>query len=145
MVYGTKAMMLVDFEHKTLRTTISLDMNLSATQEERLLQLNALDEIRKSTLQHTESVQNQRMKWHDRYIKEKSFQPGDWALLYDSRYKDNLEKLQTWWLGPYEIIETFSNGAVRLSTIDLVKFKLLVNGHRLCLYHKPLSKDDFLW
>lgn len=30
MVYGTKAMMPVEFEHKTLRTTISLDMTLSA-------------------------------------------------------------------------------------------------------------------
>ncbi|XP_057863669.2 uncharacterized protein LOC131071739 [Cryptomeria japonica] len=144
MVYGTKAMMLVEFEPKTLRTTISLDMTLSAAQEERLLQLNALDEIRKSTLQHTESVQNQRMKWHDLYIKDKSFQPGDWALLYDFEYKDNLGKLQTRWLGPYEIIETFSNGDARLSTIDPIKFKLLVNGHQLRLYHKPLSKDDFL-
>ncbi|XP_059068177.1 uncharacterized protein LOC131858747 [Cryptomeria japonica] len=119
-------------------------MTLSATQEERLLQLNALDEIRKSTLQHTKSIQNQRMKWHDRYIKDKSFKLGDWALLYDLRYKDNLGKLHTRWLGPYEIVETFSNGAIRLSTVDLVKFKLLFNGHRLCLYHKPLSKDDFL-
>ncbi|XP_057829771.1 uncharacterized protein LOC131040832 [Cryptomeria japonica] len=119
-------------------------MTLSAAQEERILQLNALDEIRKSALQHTESIQNQRMKWHDRYIRDKSFKPGDWALLYDSRYKDNLGKLQTKWLGPYEIVDTFSNGAIRLSTIDPVKFKLLVNGNRLHLYHKTLTKDDFL-
>ncbi|XP_057841361.1 uncharacterized protein LOC131051033 [Cryptomeria japonica] len=145
MVNGTKAIMHVEFEHKTLRTTISLDMTLSTTQEERLLQLNALDEIRKSTPQHTESIQNQRIKWHDCYIKDKSFQQGDWAVLYDSRYKDDLGKLQTRWLGPYEIIETFSHGAIRLSIIDPVKFKLLVNGYRLRLYHKPLSKDEFLW
>ncbi|XP_059070701.1 uncharacterized protein LOC131860318 [Cryptomeria japonica] len=120
-------------------------MTLSAAQKERILQHNSLDEIWKSTLQHTEFVQNQPMKWHDRYIKDKSFKLGDWALLYDSRYKDNLGELQTRWLGPYVIVETFPNGVVRLSTIDPVKFKLLVNGHRLCLYRKPLSKDDFLW
>ncbi|XP_057837638.1 uncharacterized protein LOC131047863 [Cryptomeria japonica] len=123
---------------------IPLDMTFSAAQEARLLQLNALDEIRKSALQHTKSVQNQRMKWHDHHIKDKSFKLSDWDLLYDSRYKDNLGNLQTRWLGPYEIVETFSNGAVRLSTIDHVQFKLLVNGHRLRLYHKHLSKDDFL-
>lgn len=83
------------------------------------------------------------MKWHDHYIKDKAFKPGDWALLYDSRYKDNLGKLQTRWLGPYEIVEIFSNGVVRLATIDPVKFKLLVNGHRLRLYYKPLSKMTF--
>ncbi|XP_059066027.1 uncharacterized protein LOC131857447 [Cryptomeria japonica] len=119
-------------------------MTLSAAQEERILQLNALDEIRKSTLQQTESVQNHGMRWHDLYIRDKSFKPGDWALLYDSKYKDNLGKLQTRWLGPYEIVETFSNGAVRLSTIDPNKFKFLVNDHWLCLYHKALRKDDFL-
>ncbi|XP_059066295.1 uncharacterized protein LOC131857625 [Cryptomeria japonica] len=127
-----------------MRTAISLNMTLFAAQEERILQLNALNEIRKSALQHTEFVLNQHMKWHDRYVRDKSFKEGDWALLYDSRYKDNLGKLQTKWLGPYEIVETFPNGVVRLSTTDLVWFKLLVNGHRLRLYRKPLSKDDFL-
>ncbi|XP_059066709.1 uncharacterized protein LOC131857936 [Cryptomeria japonica] len=144
MVYGTKEMMHIEFEHKNLRMAIFLDITLSAAQEERILQLNALDEIWKSALQHTESVQNQCMKWHDRYVKDKSFKQGDWALLYDSRYKDNLGKLQTRWLGLYEIVETFFNGVVRLSTINPIKFKLLVNGHRLHLYRKPLSKDDFL-
>ncbi|XP_057868252.1 uncharacterized protein LOC131075424 [Cryptomeria japonica] len=119
-------------------------MTLFAAQEERILQLNALDEIQKSALQHTESIQNQCMKWHDLYVRDKSFKQGDWALLYDYRYKDNLGKLQTRWLGPYEIVETFPNGVVRLPTIDHVRIKLLVNSHRLRLYCKPLSKDDFL-
>ncbi|XP_057856919.1 uncharacterized protein LOC131066224 [Cryptomeria japonica] len=144
VVYGTKAMMHVEFEHKTLRIAIALDMILSAAQHDRILQLNALDEIRKSVLQHTETIQNQHMKWHDRYIKYKEFKPGDWALLYDSENKDNLGKLQTRWLEPYEVIETFSNGVVRLSIIDPVKFKLLVNDHCMRLYHKPLSKEKFL-
>lgn len=83
------------------------------------------------------------MKWNNRYIKDKTFKLGNWALLYDSRYKDNLGKLQTCWLGPCEVIETLSNSAVRLSTINPIMFKLLVNGHRLRLYHKPLSKTSF--
>lgn len=37
MVYGTKAMMPMEFEHKTLGTTITLDMTLSTTQYDRLL------------------------------------------------------------------------------------------------------------
>ncbi|XP_057837195.1 uncharacterized protein LOC131047341 [Cryptomeria japonica] len=102
------------------------------------------NEIRKFALQQTETIQNQRMKWHNKYIKDKAFNPRDWSLLYDSRYKDNLGKLQARWLGPYEVIETFPNGVVRLATIDPVKFKLLVNGHRLRLYNKSLSKEEFL-
>jgi hypothetical protein len=50
----------------------------------RALQLNELDEIRKDAIQRTILVQNQRSKWHDKFIKKKHFQPGDWALLFDS-------------------------------------------------------------
>lgn len=122
--------MHIEFEHKTLRTALQLNMTLSEAQKERIQQLNALDEWRKMVVQQIELIQNQREKWHDKYIKEKKFKDGDWALLYDSRYKDAMGKLQTRWLGPYEIEEVFNNGVVRLSTIDPVRFKLLVNGHR---------------
>ncbi|XP_057856794.1 uncharacterized protein LOC131066097 [Cryptomeria japonica] len=119
-------------------------MTLSKAQKDRIMQLNALDELRKMVVQHTEIIQHQRAKWHDKYIKERKFKSRDWALLYDSRYKDTMGKLQTRWLGPCEIVEIFQNGAVWLATIDLVRFKLLVNGHQLCLYHKPATKEDFL-
>ncbi|XP_059067805.1 uncharacterized protein LOC131858548 [Cryptomeria japonica] len=144
MVYGNIVMMLIDFEHKTIRKNLQLNMNLFELQRAQIMQLNALDEIRKLSLQHTEVVLNKRIRWHDKYIKERKFKSGDWALLYDSRYKDTMGKLQTHWLGPYEIVEVFQNGAVQLATIDPIKFKLLVNGHGLGLYHKPVTKEDFL-
>lgn len=57
------------------------------------MQLNSLNEMRKSTLHHTKIVQNQRVKWHDRYIEENKFEPSDCALLYESEYQDNARKL----------------------------------------------------
>lgn len=108
------------------------------------MQLNALDELRKMVVQHTKIIQHQRAKWHDKYIKERKFNSRDWALLYDSRYKDTMEKLQTLWLVPYEIDKVFQNGAVWLTTIDPVRFKLLVNDHQLHLYHKPATKEELL-
>jgi len=30
-------------------------------------------------------IQQQRTRWHDKAIKHKQFQKGNWALLYDSR------------------------------------------------------------
>jgi hypothetical protein len=85
----------------------------------------------------------QRETWHDKHIKKKSFKKGDWALLYDSRFQDFPGKLQTRWLGPYEINEVHDNGTVTLSTIDGSGSPFLVNGHRLRLYHQPPSKDSF--
>ena len=37
------------------------------------------------------------------------------------------------------MISIFDNGVVQLSTIDLVHFKLLVNGHHLKIYNKLVS------
>ena len=76
---------------------------MNEEQINRLQQINELDEIWISTLQHTALIQHQREKWHDALIKKNIFHEGDWALLYDSKFQDLSGKLQTRWLGPYEI------------------------------------------
>ena len=95
-------------------------------------------------LLHSEVVQLQRKIWHDRHLKEKQFQEGDWALLYDSRYKDFKGKLRTIWLGPYTVEKCNDNGLVLIRTIDEEAIPMLVNGHRLKIYMKPLSKQEFI-
>jgi hypothetical protein len=102
-----------------------------------------LDEKRLDAIHQTTIIQQQRSKWHDKTIKNKQFQKGNWALLYDSRFKEFQGKLRTRWLGPYEVDTVFPNGTVRLLTIDDSKTLLLVNGHRLRLYQRPISKEDF--
>jgi len=47
-------------------------------------------------------------------------------------------------MGPYEIIEVFENGSVKLTTIDQEGRTFLVNGHRLKIYHKPVRKEYFV-
>ena len=103
-----------------------------------------MDEIRQDVVHKTSIVQQQRTGWHDKYIKEKKFKEGDWALLFDSKFKYFQGKFQTHWLGPYEIIRIFDNGAIKIRTIDEEKVTFLVNGHRLKLYHKPLSREEFV-
>lgn len=51
LVYGKEKMFPIEFEHKTLCTTLELNINLPTTQQERLLHLNALDEIQKRALE----------------------------------------------------------------------------------------------
>jgi hypothetical protein len=46
-------------------------------------------------------------------------------------------------MGPYEIYIVKPNGYVNIFTIDKNKNPLLVNGYHLCLYRKPLSKEEF--
>eukprot|EP00253_Pinus_taeda_P025813 PITA_25813 len=134
------AFKIIQFEYNTLRVATQLDLDLSHAQRERLLQLNGLDEQRMQALLHSEVVQLQRKIWHDRHLNEKKFQPGDWALLYDSRYKYLKGKLRTRWLGPYAVENYNENGSTLIRTINEEAIPMFVNGHRLKIYRKPLSR-----
>ena len=65
-------------------------------------------------------------------------------MLYDSRYKDFKGKLRTRWLGPYVVERCHDNGSVQIRTIDEEAIPLLVNGHRLKIYKRPLSRQEFI-
>jgi len=144
LVYGKQVLLPIEFQVKTFRTAAQLSLNLDEAQKQRLMQLNELDEIRQDAVQRTVLIQNQRTKWHDKFLKKKTFEEGDWALLFDSRFKHFKGKLTTRWMGPYEIVTVFDNGSVKIKTIDEEQAAFVVNGHRLKVYHKPISKQEFI-
>ena len=100
--------------------------------------------MRQDDIQQTYLVQQKRALWNDKFIKKKQFQEGDQDLLFDSWFKDFKGQLTTRWLGPYEVEHVFDNGSVKIRTIDDHKVYFLVNGHRLRLYQKPMSKGQFI-
>ena len=55
---------------------------------------------------------------HDKNIMENNFEEGDWALLYDSRFKYFKGKLMIIWLGPYLVEKCYENGSIQIITID---------------------------
>lgn len=87
--------MPIEFQIKTFRTVEDLNLELIEAQKQRVAQLNELDEIRQESFQQTDLVQQQKATWHDKFIKKKEFAPGDWALLFDSRFKNFQGKLTT--------------------------------------------------
>ena len=143
LVFGKKPILPIEFEIQKLRIAQEVGLDLNEAQINRLHQITELDEIQLPALQHTALIQQQRAKCHDALIKKKIFQEGDWALLYDSRFQDFPGKLQTRWLGPYEIQEVHDNGTLTLATIDGSSYSFKVTGHRICLYHKPLTRESF--
>jgi hypothetical protein len=92
LVYGKEPIFPIEFEIKTLRMAQELDW---------ILQRHINNAYNSSMswmkhifhLQSTVVIQQQRANWHDKHIKKKSFQKGDWALLYDSRFQDFPGKL----------------------------------------------------
>ena len=116
MVYGKKAFLSIEFEYNTLRITAQFDLDVTTTQQERLLQL--IDEFKMQAIIHTEVMPLQMEVWLDKHIKEKTFQKGDWALLYDFRFKYFKGKLMIRWLGPYLIKTCHENESIQIRTID---------------------------
>lgn len=143
-MYGKPILLPIEFQVRTFCIAAELGLYLDEAQKKRALQLNELDEIRQDAIQRTILVQNQRSKWHDKFIKKKHFQLGDWALLFDSRFKTFKDKLTTRWLGPYKVDIVYDNGAIKIKTIDDGQVCFVVNGHRLKFYHKTISREDFL-
>jgi len=129
LVFGRNYVFPIEFEIKTLRTAFAVNLDLNDSQTARLQQLQELDEKRLDAIHQTTLVQQQRTRWHERTIKQKQFQKGDWALLYDSCFENFQGKLRTRWLGPYEVDVVFPNGTVRLIIIDDSRTPLLVNGY----------------
>eukprot|EP00253_Pinus_taeda_P012557 PITA_12557 len=140
LVNRKRTLLSIEFEYNTLRMEAQLDLDLSHAQHVRLLQLNGLDEHRMQALLHSEVVQLHRKIWRERHLNEKQFQPGDWPLLYDSRHKDFKGTLRTRWLGPYAVEKCNENGSALIWTIDEEAIPMLINGHRLKIYKKPLLR-----
>jgi len=120
-----------------------IGLDLTEAHKQCLEQLNELDEACLFALQHTTFIQKQRASWHNNIsrINPSIKVIGHFSMIL--RFQYFLGKLQTRWLGPYEIYEDHDNGTVTLINIDGSGSPFLVNGHRLRVCHQPLSKESF--
>ena len=85
-------------------------------------------------MQHQEIQKQQQKAWHDRNIKNKNIEFGDFVVLYNIWIKGKPKKFHTEWMGPYIVEEIHPNGLVQLKTIQGLVFHKLVNGARLKRY-----------
>lgn len=143
-MYGKEVMLPIEFQIHTYKIAADLGIDLNEAQKERIMQLNQLDEMRQQAEERAILMQQQRKQWHDAHIKKKQFKEGDWALLFDFKFRDHKAKFTTHWMGPYKIVQVYENGSIKLTIIDGEGNTFIVNGHRLKLYHKPISKEDFI-
>ena len=81
------------------------------------------------------AIQVCRKSYYDSKLKEKIFQVGDLVLFYDSSSFKFPGKLQTLWLGPFEVIDVNSNGSLQLKDFEGKILPTRINGYRLKLYY----------
>ena len=132
ILFGKPCHLPLELEYKAMLAIKKLNCDFQAANEERLLQLNELEEMRNEAYDNARIYKDKTNKWNDPKILRKEFKAGEQVLLYNSRLKLFLEKLKSRWSGPYTVVTSTPFGAVTIKTNSRGEFK--VNGQRLKHY-----------
>ena len=119
-----------------------LNFDFKIAREERLLQLNELEELRNEAYDNARIYKDKTKKWHDQRILRKEFREGDQVLLFNFRLRLFPGKLKSKWSGPYTVIASTTFGTVTLKTKAREDFK--VNGQRLKHYQSREERKEEL-
>ncbi|XP_075497661.1 uncharacterized protein LOC142534816 [Primulina tabacum] len=130
----------VELEHRAYWDTKFLNFDAKATSDERVLQLNELDEFRLDAHENAKIYKEKTKRWHDQNIVHREFLVEQMVLLYNSRLKLMSDNLRSRWSGPYTVTQVFPYGRVEITSKVTGAFK--VNGHKLKVYHGDTIPDE---
>ncbi|KAL7612057.1 hypothetical protein Lser_V15G05422 [Lactuca serriola] len=143
LVYGKNCHLLVELERKAYWALKTCNFERNELRANRLLQMNALEELRNESYTKSLIYKDKTKRWLDTRLKgNKEFEKGQKVLLYNSRLKLFLGKLRTRWTEPFTIKHVFPYGVIKLCSKDWSSFK--VNGHRVERYEEGTLKDEGL-
>jgi transposase InsO family protein len=142
LVYGKPCHLPVEIAHKAYWATRTLNMELQAAGEKRILDLHELEEMRLQAYENARIYKERTKKVHDERISCRIFKEGDLVLLFNSRLRLFPGKLKSRWSGPFTVRKVYPFGAVDISGKDGRIFK--VNGQRLKTYIANQNNDERL-
>ena len=140
LVFGKPWHLPLELEYKAMWAIKKLNFDFKVAKEERLLQLNELEELRNEAYESARIYKDKTKKWHDQRILRREFKAGDQVLLFNFRLRLFRGKLKSKWSGPYTIVSSTNFGAVTLRTSNHEEFK--VNGQRLKHYLGGMQMEE---
>ncbi|CAN6447255.1 unnamed protein product [Victoria cruziana] len=99
--------------------------------ENRKLELSELEEIYNDAYESSRIAKDKMKAFHDKYIGNKTFEPGQKVWIYSSRLHLFPGKLRSRWEGPTIVQEVYPSGAVR---VKMGRKRFTVNGQCLKPY-----------
>ena len=132
IVFGRPCHLPLKLEYKAMRAINKLNCDFQTAKENRLLQMNELEELRNEAYDNAIIYKETTKRWHDQKIMRREFKAGEQVLLYYSRLKLFSGKLKSRWSGPYTVLTSTPFGTVTLKDESGSEFK--VNGQRLKHY-----------
>ncbi|PON40414.1 hypothetical protein PanWU01x14_297340 [Parasponia andersonii] len=116
MVYRSEAVIPTEVGLLTLRTEVVKDAPLNELQLSRNTDL--LEETRDMALVHLVSYHQQARSYYPKKDNARRFNAGDWILKVRT---GNSSKLDSNWIGPYEVIKALDSGAYILKELKTKK------------------------
>ncbi|XP_015075344.1 uncharacterized protein LOC107019335 [Solanum pennellii] len=132
LVYGKTYHFPVKLEQKVIWAMKKLKLDWTEAAEQRLNQLNELDEFRLKAYKSSVIYKEKMKKYHEQRTEKREFAVADLVLLFNSRLHLFLAKLKSKWIGPFLIAKVFPRGAFELENKEGAKFT--VNGQNVKIY-----------